>query len=73
MSQLFFEGDMFVNVYTNKIGTVKRLRNDEYERRQRMSNKEHFYYHVDYDDGSFETYENQMSMVKLGTNDNTKS
>lgn len=50
-------GQRFVNTETNKTGTIRYLRNDEYEKNQRKSEPTHYYYHVDYDDGSFETYE----------------
>lgn len=50
-------GQRFINTRTNKIGTIKFLRNDEYEKNQRKLNPSHYYYYVIYDDGSFETYE----------------
>lgn len=50
-------GQRFINTCTNKTGTIRYLRNDEYEKNQRKSNPTHYYYSVDYDDGSFETYE----------------
>lgn len=50
-------GQRFVNTRTNKNGTIKYLRDDEYEKNKRISNPTHYYYHVYYDDGSFETYE----------------
>lgn len=70
MPQLFFEGDRFVNEYTKKIGTVKSLRDDQYEKIQRLSNIDHYYYSVNYDDGSFETYECQQAMTKIAKNEN---
>jgi hypothetical protein len=53
----FEPGQRFINTRTNKTGTIKYLRNDERERNIRLSNPTHYYYNVDYDDGSFETYE----------------
>lgn len=53
----YSQGQRFVNTHTKKTGTIKYLRDDEYEKNQRKSNPAHYYYHVDYDDGSFETYE----------------
>lgn len=50
-------GQRFINTCTNKAGTIRYLRDDEYEKNQRKSNPTHYYYNVDYDDGSFETYE----------------
>ena len=51
------EGQRFINTRTNKIGTVRYLRDGIYEKNQRKSNPAHYYYYVDYDDASFETYE----------------
>jgi len=51
------QGQRFVNTYTNQIGTIRYLRDDEYEKNQRKSDPTHYCYFVDYDDGSFETYE----------------
>ena len=51
------QGQRFINKHTNQTGTIRYLRDDEYEKNQRKSNPTHYYYHVDYDDGSFETYE----------------
>lgn len=67
MTQLFSEGDRFVNKYNGKVGNIRRLRDDQYEQTQRLTNPDHYYYSVDYDDGSFETYESQQSMVPLKT------
>lgn len=53
----FEPGQRFINTITNKIGIIIYLRNDERERNMRLSNLTHNYYNVDYDDGSFETYE----------------
>lgn len=53
----FESGQRFINTRTNQTGTIKYLRNDERERNIRLLNNNHYYYHVDYDDGSFETYE----------------
>ncbi len=53
----FKPGQRFINTRTNKTGTIRYLRNDERERNMRLSNPTHYYYNVDYDDGSFETYE----------------
>ena len=61
----FEPGQRFVNTITNKIGTIRYLRNDERERNLRLSDPSHYYYHVDYDDGSFETYEYQLNLKKI--------
>ena len=62
--QLFHEGSRFRHVNhglrSNKIGTVRNLRNDSLEKMSRTTNPNHYYYHVDFDDGTFETYLGQM-------------
>lgn len=64
--QLFHEGSRFRHINhglsSNKIGTVKALRNDSFEKMSRNTNPNHYYYHVDFDDGTFETYLGQMWM-----------
>lgn len=63
-NQLFTSGSRFL--YTNhigsKYGTVKYLRDDTYEKKKREADPKHYYYHVDFDDGSFETYLSQAYM-----------
>ena len=51
-------GQRFINMQSNKSGIIRNLRNDEYEKKSRISDPFHHYYNVDYDDGSFETYAN---------------
>ena len=65
VKQKFVTGDKFININTNKKGTVRRLRDDDYEKLQRKNDLTHYYYHVDYDDGSFETYEGEKNMIPL--------
>lgn len=57
----FKSGDRFENSCTGKTGTVRSLRNDEWERKYSKTR----HYHVDYDDGSFETYQSELNMVKM--------
>lgn len=61
----FAIGDKILNIYTNKKGIIRRLRDDEYEKLQRKNDPTHYYYYVDYDDGSFETYEGHQNMIHL--------
>ncbi len=49
-------GQRFFSKMYNKYGTIIRLRNDYYEQTQRLSDPTHYYYHVNWDDGTFETY-----------------
>ena len=46
-----------INIRTNQIGTIKHLRNCEYELNQRKNDKLRYYYRVEYDDDGFETFE----------------
>jgi len=62
-SQLFSPGSRFV--YMGKNGTVRRLRDDDYERNKRLADPTHYYYSVDFDDGTFETYLGQYYMVPI--------
>lgn len=63
--QVYFDGDKFRNIMNDKIGTVKRLRDDRCEKSIRQCKPSHYCYSVDYEDGSFETYENQYYMEPL--------
>lgn len=58
-------GQRFKNSWNKKIGIIKYLRDDESERAIRLTDPSHQYYHVDYDDGSFETYESRDNMVLI--------
>ena len=60
--QKFFECSKFINIFTNKKGIVKRLRNDDCEKQYRKNDPTHYYYSVDYDDGTFQSYESQKYM-----------
>lgn len=52
----FTAGQRFNCKSNNKCGTVRYLRDDSHEKQMRKSDPNHYYYHVDFDDGSFETY-----------------
>ncbi|VVU94741.1 hypothetical protein CPAV1605_466 [seawater metagenome] len=60
----FDSGDRFVNTLNGKKGTVRRLRNDSHEQSKRRTDPTHHYFHVDYDDGTFETYQSQDFMKR---------
>jgi len=53
---LYSIGEIVLNTMINKQGTIKYLRNDTYEREQRKKDPTHYYYYIDYLDGSFDTY-----------------
>ena len=61
---VFAQGDRFLNLHTGKTGQVVRMRNDEREQMMRTNNPRHYYYSVEYDDGSYESYESGESMDK---------
>ena len=58
----FKDGDRFIDINNNKIGTVNRLRDDSYEQSIRKTDSSHYNYSVSYDDGTFETYLSQTYM-----------
>jgi len=62
---IFNPGLRFMNTLNKKTGTIRYLRNDEYEKKYHQFNPTHYYYHVDYDDGSFETYENGKNLIPI--------
>lgn len=69
--QRFYEGDKFIDIISNKTGTVKKLHNNQHEQIIREQDPMHFNYHVQYDDGTVETYLNQNQMIfKSQTLDN---
>jgi ribosomal protein L29 len=61
---LFNQGDTFQLVDGSKIGIVRRLRNDMWEQVNNWP-KGLYYYHVDFNDGSFETYLSERMMVRI--------
>ena len=62
----FNQGDKFRNTNTGKIGTVLTLRSDRHEQQTSWTmSPPRYHYHVDYDDGSFETYESEMFMERI--------
>lgn len=63
--QQFFPGQKFRCIYNGKTGTIKYLRDDSHEKKSRALNPSHYYYHVDFDDGSFETYIYGKNMVHI--------
>jgi hypothetical protein len=63
--QAFQRGDKFKHIHNGKTGKVANLRDDEHEQTQRKSVPSTYYYSVDYDDGSSETYLNQDYMIKI--------
>jgi hypothetical protein len=58
-------GQKFVCLTNNKSGTVRYLRNDTYEKSKRHSDSSHYYYNIDFDDGTFETYMHGMYLKPI--------
>jgi hypothetical protein len=52
----FVKGQRFYSSHYKKSGSIVNLRNDSYELKARASDPTHYYYHVNWDDGTFETY-----------------
>ena len=61
---LFSNGEVFQVRNTLKMGTVRKLRSDSHERQYNWP-QNIYYYHVDFNDGSFETYLSEDMMVKI--------
>jgi hypothetical protein len=59
------KGTKFICKYSNKSGKIIKLRDDEYEKQQRKSYPSDYYYHVDFDDGTFETYMYGKDMILI--------
>jgi hypothetical protein len=65
-NQVFTTGQRFRHIgMGTRYGTVRYLRDDTHEKAKRAQDPTHYYYHVDFDDNTFETYLNQMYMVEL--------
>jgi hypothetical protein len=71
-SNKFNPGDRFRNTMNGKTGIIRRLRSDSHEQNTswRM-NPPQYHYHVDYDNGSFETYESEMFMQQISISSHT--
>ncbi len=63
--QMFYKGSRFKDLRSGKEGTVQSLRDNELEQYYRLSDPTHYYYLINYDDGSFETYLGQHNMILL--------
>jgi hypothetical protein len=66
--QPFYPGDKIIyspNPNIQISGVIKYLRDDSYERKMRETNKWHYYYSVDFDDGKKDTYVPGSCMRKI--------
>jgi hypothetical protein len=59
----YIYGQRFYNKSNQKYGTIKYLRDDCFEKYSRKINPLHYYYYVNYDDGTFNTYENGSNLI----------
>ena len=49
-----------------KTGTIKEIKDDEWERKNAVTR----HYHVEYDDGSFDTYESENDLIEIPSDSN---
>ena len=63
--QRFNIGDRVRLLMTNQTGTINRLRDDTYEQNSRKTDPTHYYYSIDYDDNTWDTYVSQHKLVPL--------
>lgn len=61
--QRFMKDEKFITPLGKK-GTVRDLRDDDHEKKWRKGNKTHYRYSVAFEDGSYDTYQLQSSMLK---------
>jgi len=63
---IFNSGDRIYCDTLRKYGKIVSLRDDTYERKERLKNPNHpFYYHVQFDDGSFDTYISSNDLTRI--------
>lgn len=63
---VFNIGDRIYSEDYKKLGKIVSLRDDSYERRERLKDpKRQYYYHIQFDDGSFDTYIPGYSITKV--------
>jgi len=58
----FRVGDRIINIHTKQTGIIERLIDDEDERRRRGENPSRVHYAVQYDNGTFESYESGYNL-----------
>jgi hypothetical protein len=63
MYRQFADGSRVRHVWSGRVGTVERLRDDAYERDRRASKACHFFYSVEFDDKTFDTYVAESALV----------
>jgi heat shock protein HspQ len=61
----FGVGEKVFDRWMRMAGTVVQVRNDTYEQEERKADARHgFYYHIEYDNGKFNTYVSEASLAK---------
>jgi hypothetical protein len=61
----FSKGERFRNYITSQEGKIDSLRDDSYEKEQRLKDPTNYNYSVVYDDGTLKTYVPQDYMIKI--------
>lgn len=63
---IFKSGDRICCEILRKYGNIVSLRDDIYERKERTKRPNHpFYYHIQFDDGSFDTYISSNDLTRI--------
>jgi hypothetical protein len=57
----FAKGNRVINTFSKKVGTIKYIRTDSYEQKNNHPYG-YYYYFIEYDNGSFETYESESNI-----------
>lgn len=60
---IYNSGDRIFNTEIRKTGTIKCLRDNSREKELRCKNSSHYYYFIDYDDGTFDTYVYGLNLI----------
>lgn len=61
---IFNSGEEVYDIMVKKSAVIVNLRNDSHERLMRSKDPTHYYYHINYDDGTFDTYVSGEHLTK---------
>lgn len=64
MDDRYKSGDRIKSLINDKTGHIVRLRSDEYERSSNWP-IEYYHYSVEYDDGTYESYEPEFNLIRI--------
>lgn len=62
---IYSQGEKIYDIYKKKSGIIKHLRDDSREKSLRQTDPNHYYYFIEYDDGSFDTYVSYNNFIVL--------